>query len=48
MPYKSNAQRKIFHVLEKKGEISRKTVAEWDKASKGLRLPEHVAKKKKK
>jgi hypothetical protein len=47
MSYKSDAQRKYFHVMEKKGEISRKTVKEWDKASKGMRLPEHVKPKKK-
>jgi len=30
----------------KRGEISSKVVAEWDKASKGLSLPERVRKKK--
>ena len=45
MPYRSDAQRKYFHVMEKRGEISRKTVAEWDKASKGMRLPEYVKRK---
>lgn len=48
MPYKSDSQRKKFHAMLAKGQISRKTVAEWDKASKGLRLPEHVKSKKKK
>lgn len=42
MPYKSDAQRKKFHVLEAEGKISHKTVAEFDKASKGKKLPEHV------
>ena len=42
MPYKSDAQRKKFHVLEKEGKISHKTVAEFDRASKGKKLPEHV------
>jgi len=46
MPYKSAAQRAKFHILEKQGKISRKTVAEWDRESKGLRLPEHAKKKK--
>lgn len=40
MPYKSNSQRRLFHVLENKGEISHKTVKEFDKASKGKSLPE--------
>jgi hypothetical protein len=47
MPYKSDAQRKKFHVLEQQGKISHKTVAEFDKASKGKKLPEHVKSKKK-
>lgn len=46
MPYKSDAQRRMFHVLEKQGKISRKTLLEYDKASKGKDLPEHVKKKK--
>jgi len=46
MPYKSNAQRKKIHVLEAQGKISHKTVKEWDKASKGRKLPEHVRKRK--
>lgn len=47
MPYKSEAQRKKFHVLLKQGKISAKTVAEWDKASKGKKLPKKVKKTKK-
>ena len=39
MPYKSDAQRKKFHAMEEKGQISKATVDEWDKASKGKRLP---------
>ena len=46
MPYKSDAQRRKFHAMLNRGEISRKTVEEWDRASKGMRLPEHVKKKK--
>jgi len=46
MVYKSNAQRKKFHVLEKQGKISHKTVKEFDRKSKGKKLPEHVKKKK--
>lgn len=48
MPYKSDAQRKYFHAnkeeLEKKGV----DVDEWDKESKGKKLPEKKNKKKKK
>lgn len=44
MPYASDAQRKKFHVLENEGKISHKTVAEFDQASKGLSLPDHVKK----
>ena len=43
-PYASNAQRKKFHAMENRGEISHATVKEWDKESKGKKLPEHVAK----
>jgi len=41
MPYKSDAQRKFFHAAEKRGDISKKTVEEFDTASKGKSLPEH-------
>lgn len=47
MPYKSDAQRRYFHAAEKRGEISKKTVDEYDKASKGKDLPEKVGKFKK-
>lgn len=47
MPYVSDSQRRLFHAKEKRGEISASTVSEWDKASKGMKLPEHVKKKKK-
>lgn len=46
MPYKSEAQRKKFHALAEEGKISKKTVAEFDKASKGKKLPERIAPKK--
>ncbi len=46
MPYKSDAQRKKFHVMEEEGKISPKVVEEFDSASKGKKLPEHVSKKK--
>lgn len=47
MPYKSTAQRKKFHVLEKQGKISKKVVDEFDRASKGKKLPKRVKKKSK-
>ena len=37
--------RRKFHVLESEGKISHATVAEFDKASKGKKLPERVKKK---
>ena len=46
MPYKSNAQRRKFHSLLEKNEISKSVVDEWDKASKGKKLPERVKPKK--
>lgn len=45
MPYKSDAQRKKFHVLEEQGKISPKVVKEFDSASKGMKLPKKVGKK---
>ena len=45
-PYVSNAQRKKFHQLEKEGKISHKVVKEFDRSSKGKKLPERVHKKK--
>ena len=47
MPYKSDAQRRLFHAKEARGEISHSTVSEWDRASKGMKLPEKVNKKPK-
>lgn len=47
MPYKSDKQRKFFHAAAERGEISKATVAEWDRASKGKKLPEKAPKKKK-
>jgi hypothetical protein len=43
MPYKSKAQAAKFHILEKQGKISPAVVEEFDKASKGLKLPGHVS-----
>lgn len=40
MPYKSDRQRRYFHAAEARGDISSKTVDEFDQASKGKKLPE--------
>ena len=47
MPYKSEAQRRKFHAMAARGEISKATVEHWDKASKGKNLPERVKKTRK-
>lgn len=44
MPYKSEAQRKKFKELAEQGKISPEKVAEFDQASRGLKLPERVSK----
>lgn len=44
MPYKSHAQRRLFHWLESQGKISPRKVHEYDVASKGKKLPERVKK----
>ena len=41
MPYKSDAQRRKFHAMLAEGKISKSVVDEFDKASKGMSLPEH-------
>jgi hypothetical protein len=49
MPYKSDQQRKFFHSSgAAKAGISDKVVAEYDKASKGKKLPKKILKKYKK
>jgi len=47
MPYKSKAQERAFHAKERAGEISPGVVAEFDRASKGKRLPARVKPKRK-
>ena len=47
MPFKSESQRRYFHVMEDKGEISPKVVHEWEHATpkkKKENLPYHVKK----
>jgi len=46
MPFKSKAQRRKFHAMKDRGEISEKTVKRWEKHTpKGKKLPERVGKK---
>jgi len=46
MPFKSEAQRRKFYAMEDRGEISKKTVDEWEAATpKGKKLPERAKKK---
>src|ERR1035437_4795456 len=48
MPWKSNQQRKWGHTAEGEKALGGKSaVAEWDRATKGKKLPFHVKKKKK-
>lgn len=44
MPYKSDAQRGFFHANVGKKGITKKVVEEFDRASKGKKLPERVGK----
>lgn len=47
MPYKSDAQRRFFHTdTAKKAGITSKEVSEFDKASKGMKLPKKAKKTK--
>lgn len=46
MPYASDAQRRFFHAAESRGDISPKTVREFDRASRGKDLPERKKQKK--
>jgi hypothetical protein len=42
MPFKSEAQRRLFHAKEGRGEMSHKTVEEWEHATKNKKeLPYH-------
>ena len=48
MPYKSEAQRKYFNVNKKELEKEGVNVAEWNKESKGMKLPGKIIKAKSK
>lgn len=45
MPYKSDAQRKFFNANKKKLEKQGVDVEEYNKSSKGMKLPKKVKKK---
>ena len=48
MPFKSEAQRRKFYAMEDRGEISKKTLNEWERSTKKQKkgkLPERVDKK---
>jgi len=45
MPYKSEARRKFFHANKKKLEKQGVDVKEWDRESKGMKLPKNAKKK---
>lgn len=47
MPYASKAQEKYFNANRKKLEAQGVNVNEWNKASKGLKLPKRINEKKK-
>lgn len=45
MPFKSEAQRRLFHVMADRGEISEEKVREWERKTKNKKkLPMHVKK----
>lgn len=47
MPFKSEAQRKLFHAMADRGEISKQKVHEWERKTKNKKnLPEYVSEKK--
>jgi hypothetical protein len=47
MPYKSLAQERYFHANKKKLEAQGVNVAEWDRATRGKKLPKKVKNVKK-
>jgi hypothetical protein len=46
MPFASNSQRKFMNAAAARGDIKQSTVDEFNKASKGMKLPEKAAKAK--
>lgn len=45
MPYKSKVQQGKLHAMADRGEISKSTVKEFDRASKGKKLPARAKRK---
>ena len=48
VPYKSDRQRRYMHAAAARGEIKKSVVEEFDRATKGKKLPERAPKKGKK
>ena len=46
LPFKSRSQRRLFYAKLKRGEISKSKVDEWERETKGKKLPERLKKKK--
>jgi hypothetical protein len=46
IPFKSESQRKAMNAKASRGEISKKVINEFNSASKGLKLPQKIKKKK--
>ena len=44
-PFKSQAQRRKFYAMYEKGEISKKTLDEWESATGNKKLPKKLKKK---
>jgi hypothetical protein len=42
VPFKSEAQRRLFYAKAKRGEISQKVLKEWEDATGSRKLPKHV------
>lgn len=42
MPFKSEAQRRLFYVLERQGELKKGTTRKWEEETPEGKLPEHV------
>jgi hypothetical protein len=47
LPFRSKAQRRLFYAKLKRGEMSQKTIDEWESKTKG-KLPERVKNRKRK
>ena len=45
MPFKSEAQRRKFHAMSNRGEISKDTVKKWEEHTGDKKLPERITKK---